>query len=117
MPLLTRLNLAAATSPDLAEALIALDKEGWSETGAKTRWMTGGYFRALYHNYANAYYQYLNGTLDEDQWLPHLREIVFIVEDVDHQAFWSEWKIVYDDPFRELVDELIEGPTQAVLPK
>jgi hypothetical protein len=98
-----QLNLAQATSPELSEAWRTVHEDGW-DTDYHARSLVTGFYRTLLHNWSNAYYQHRNGTLEEDQWLPHLREVQGVVGDPIFGRVWSGWNHVYDDPFRELVD-------------
>jgi len=63
--------------------------------------------RALLHNWSNAYYQYRNGTLEEEQWLPHLREIQHNAKNQILKRVWSEWDYAFDDEFRKLMNETL----------
>ncbi len=100
-----QVNLASATSPELARAFETLRTDGW-EADPISNFLVSGYFRSLFHNWSNAYYQYLNGTLEESQWTPHLREVQVSVTDSVFWRVWGAWEHVYDDPFRVLVDSL-----------
>lgn len=69
-----QLNLATATSMELSVAWRTVREDGW-DADYHARDLVTGFFRTLLHNWSNAYYQYRNGTLEEDQWLPHFREV------------------------------------------
>ena len=73
-------NLAMATSPELSDAIEFVRTEGW-DTDKQARRLVASLYRALFHQWSNAYYQYENGILEEAQWLPHLREAETIVSD------------------------------------
>ena len=102
-----QLNLAAATSVELAEAFQSVDSLGWNDADYRARALVGAFYRTLMHNWSNAYYQYRNGTLDEEQWAPHLREAKETMRAPGMRELWSDWGIVYDDSFRDLMDDLI----------
>jgi hypothetical protein len=101
-----QLNLAGATSPDLVKAFETVQKEGWGADSLADS-MVGSFYRALIHNWSNAYYQYENGTLEESQWAPHLREMKVNASNQLLLKFWSEWSYIYDDHFQELMNDLI----------
>jgi len=100
-------NLAYATSVDLAEAFEAARQKGIENVSAVELELIGGMTRTTFHNLANAYYQFRIGTLEEEQWIPHLNEI----EDFrNYQTMihsWERWKFLYDEPFQKLVDDSI----------
>ena len=102
-----QLNLAAATSVELAEAFRSVETQGWNDADYIARNLVASFYRALIHNWSNAYYQYQNGTLDEEQWAPHLREAEASVQNAAMRELWSEWGYVYADSFRNLMDDLI----------
>lgn len=102
-----QLNLASATSVPLADAFHAVETQGWKDADYRSRSLVTGFFRTLFHNWSNAYFQYNNGTLDESQWAPHWREIAGSVSDPVARQVWSEWSHIYDDSFRELLEGLI----------
>lgn len=101
-----QLNLALATSPELADAFDLVEAQGWDANPQASR-LVGSFYRTLFHNWSNAYYQFLNGTLEEAQWLPHLRDAEVASSSPITRRVWSDWKHVYDDPFRELMDSLM----------
>ncbi len=103
-----QLNLAAATSRELAEAFETVEKDGWDADG-QARDLVSSFFRALLHMWSNAYYQYQNGTLEEVQWLPYLREAKAKANDPNMRKVWADWEIVYDDRFRDLMNDLMDG--------
>ncbi len=101
-----QLNLALATSPELSNAFDIVEAQGW-DTNPQANRLVAAFYRALFHTWSNAYYQFLNGTLEEDQWLPHLRDAEVGLSSPITRRVWSDWKHTYDDPFRELMDALI----------
>lgn len=100
-------NLAEATSVDLANAFETAKTQGWEEATAVERRLLSGYIRTLFHNWSNAYYHYQDGTLDDNQWRSYIREIRSGIRDPLLLQVWSEWGFVFDDKFRELVNDLI----------
>ncbi len=102
-----QLNLASATSIELAEAFRSVETQGWNDADYISKELVAPFYRALIHNWSNAYYQYQNGTLDEEQWAPHLREAEASIQKSGMREVWSEWGYVYADSFRNLMDDLI----------
>jgi len=102
-----QLNLVAATSVELADAMEVMDTQGWNAASFQERTFVTGFFRTLFHNWSNAYYHYQNGTLDEIQWGAYLREAATALESPIIRQVWSEWNFVYDDSFRVLIDDLL----------
>lgn len=88
-----QLNLAGATSLDLAQAFTTVQTEGLgSDSNADS--MVTSFYRALIHNWSNAYYQYENGTLEEAQWKPHLLEMQVNASNEVLVEIWREWSYV-----------------------
>jgi hypothetical protein len=102
-----QLNLVQATSVELADAFESVEERGWSGASYQDQIFLEGFFRTLLHNWSNAYYQYQNGTLDETQWGAYLREARWNAASPMVRQIWSEWNHVYDDSFRNLMDDLI----------
>jgi hypothetical protein len=102
-----QLNLVSATSVELADAFHSVGEQGWNGASYRDRAFLEGFYRTLFHNWSNAYYQYQNGTLDETQWEAYLREAGWNAENPVVRQIWSEWGQVYDDSFRSLMDDLI----------
>ncbi len=101
-----QLNLVSATSLELSEAFVTIETEGW-DADRHARELVSGFYRALLHNWSNAYYHFQNGTLEEAQWLPHLREIEANAKNPIMREVWSGWNHVFDDQFRQLVDDIM----------
>ncbi len=102
-----QLNLASATSVELAEAFRSVETQGWNNADYIAKELVSGFYRTLFHNWSNAHYQYQNGTLEEEQWASHLREAQASLRNPAIRQVWSDWGYVYDDPFRNLMDDLI----------
>lgn len=109
-----QLNLASATSVELADAFQSVEEQGWSGASYADRFMLEGLYRTLFHNWSNAYYQYQNGTLDETQWRAYLREARWNAENPVVRQIWSDWNHVYDDRFRGLMDGLISDTSVSI---
>ena len=101
-----QLNLAGATSPYLVDAYETVSARG-RESDARARGLVDAFERARLHNWSNAYYQYRNGTLEEDQWLPHLREIQHNARNPILKTVWSEWDYAFNDELRKLMDDTL----------
>lgn len=102
-----QLNLASATSIELAEAFHDVSVNGWDVSSYQSRDLVAGFQRTRIHNWSNAFFQYKNGTLDESQWIPIQREVAAAASDDSIRRVWLEWSHVYDDDFRDLVDREI----------
>lgn len=102
-----QLNLTEATSPDLAHAFDEAFAHGWKKSSFTTRSMIGGFYRTLFHNWSDAYYQYRTGMLDEEQWQPYMREMKVDARYPLVRDIWADWGFVYDDSFRKLMDGFI----------
>ncbi len=105
-----QLNLASATSVELAEAFQSVETQGWNDADYVSKVLIASFYRTLFHIWSNAYYQYQNGTLEDEQWASHLREAEAGVQNSAIRQVWSEWGYVYDDSFRNLMDDLIAQP-------
>ena len=103
-----QLNLAQATSAELSEAFAQIGEQGW-DTNKRAQGLVEGFYRTLFHNWSNAYYQYRIGTLDQGQWTPHLREIEITLGKGFVKEVWADWQHVFDDEFRGLVNDLISA--------
>ncbi|MEY2920963.1 MAG: hypothetical protein RL261_2268 [Pseudomonadota bacterium] len=69
--------------------------------------------RARLHNWSNAHCQYRNGTLEDEQWLPHLREIQHNSDNAILKRVWAQWSYAFADQFRKLMDDsLSKGGSQ-----
>lgn len=99
-----QLNLASATSTELAEAFRDVSINGWDNSSFQSRDLVAGFQRTRIHNWSNAFFQYMNGTLDEAQWIPIQREIAATASDESIGKVWAEWNHVFDDDFRTFVD-------------
>jgi hypothetical protein len=100
-------NLAEATSVDLANAFETAQTQGWESASPVERRLLSGFIRTLFHNWSNAYYHYGDGTLDVNQWQSYIREMRSGMGSPLLRQVWSDWGFVYDDQFRELMNELI----------
>ncbi|MDJ0655455.1 MAG: hypothetical protein QNJ40_14935 [Xanthomonadales bacterium] len=98
-----QVNLVQATSPELAEAFETVIRDGW-DASFRARHHIEGFYRTMIHNWSNAHYQYRNGTLDDNQWLPHQREIQASKDNPLIRRVWEDWRHVFDDEFGVLMD-------------
>lgn len=103
-----QLNLAAATTPELAVAFQDVNFNGWDEANFQSRELVAGFQRTRIHTWSNAYFQYQNGTLDEAQWIPIQREIVAAASDDSIRRVWADWNYIYENEFRALVNREIK---------
>lgn len=99
-----QLNLVQATSVELSEAFETARERGW-DAHQRSRDLIEGFYRTLFHNWSNAYYQYRIGTLEHEQWISHLREIEIAVRNDLIRIVWADWEYVFDDEFRRLMSE------------
>lgn len=106
-----QLNLAYATSPELVAAEHEVLTNGWDDASIQSQMLFAGTLRTLFHIWSNAYFQYQNGTLGEDQWAPIKREIIASMEHEAIKRVWTDVGYLYDDDFRTIVDqEIRKGP-------
>ena len=97
-------NLALATNPDLAMALTDVNASGWEASASVSKIQVGAFYRSMIHNWSTGYYQYRQGTLDDEQWAPYLRQMKIDARDPVMRRIWSDWRFIYDDEFQALVD-------------
>lgn len=102
-----QLNLATATSVELAAAFEIVETQGWDAANYQEKFLVAGFFRTIFHNWSNAYYQYQNGTLEPAQWVSHLREVAENARNPVARQIWCDWSDVYDDSFKKLMDDLV----------
>ena len=100
-------NLTVASSPELADAFQKGQGQGWAALESGEQLMVMSFYRSLFHNWSNAYTQFLLGTLERDQWVPHLRDAAPLATDSLGLEVWRQYNHVYDDRFRSLMDSLI----------
>ncbi len=101
------LNLAEATSSELSLAFQEIDEKGFDAASYENRSHVTGFFRALFHNQSNAFYQYRIGVLDEELWAPHDKELEVLAKEEVPVRIWRNVQHLYDQPFRELFDAQI----------
>ena len=102
-----QLNLATATSVELAGACYDLETNAWYGAAYQSRKLATGFYTTLFHKFSNAYFQYNNSTLDDEQWTSHLRDAIESTKHPYARRVWADWNHVYDDGFRALMQELI----------
>jgi len=101
------INMELATSKELGDALARLEEAGWESLSIQDQLHITSFFRALFTNWSNAYYQFLIGTLEKELWLPHLREAESNARNPVVRQLWSDWAYLYDEPFQQLMETLI----------
>jgi len=101
-----QLNLTYLEAPEIAGAFDSVLHAGYENVDHRSRFLVTASYRAIMHNWSNAYYQYRIGTLDDEQWLPLLRDIE--AESPNHYiwAIWEDWGHIFDEPFQLLMDSL-----------
>ena len=55
-----------------------------------SQWLLGASITAIMQNWSNAYYQYRKDTLDEEQWMPIIRDAAYMSELEFTWAIWDE---------------------------
>ncbi len=103
------LNLTLASSPELAAAFETAQSQGFDAVDPAGQIMVTSFYRSLFHNWSSGYSQYLLGTLDQNQWLPHLRDAEAASREPLAWRIWEDWNYVYDDRFRVLMDSFISA--------
>jgi len=98
-------NLSTATSRDLQNAFLVVETDSLGADPGSLD-MVRSFHRVLLHNWSNAYWQYRNGALPEEQWLPHQREMADRASDPLTWWMWNDIQRLYDDRFRSLMDSL-----------
>ena len=102
-----QLNLAEATSSELSLAFQDVSENGYDAASYENRSHVTGFYRALFHNQSNAYYQYRIGVLDEELWAPHYEELKTLAKRNVAVRIWKGNEHLYDQPFRALFGTLI----------
>jgi hypothetical protein len=92
---------------ELAIAFESMEEQGWEGASYANRRLVSGHIRTLFHNWSNAYYQFRNGTLELEQWKAYEREARSAMANPRIRQVWSDWNQVYDDPFRELMNDVM----------
>ena len=100
------LNLTLASSPEISRALVVWGEEPYATLDLDTRMRAAAFYRALFYSISNAHSQFVLGTLDYDEWLPHLRDIASLSAQANTWAFWEDWGHIYSDRFQGLMDSL-----------
>ena len=97
-------NLAMLENQELFEAIQMVTAEG-REANPRATFTVDAWLRALFHNFSNAYFHYRNGTLDESQWMAHLRDAEEGARNKYIREFSSEWRHVFHDDFVAFIDD------------
>ena len=101
-----QLNLTYLQSPETADAFAAVERVGYADADSRSQYLVAAAYRAIMHNWSNAYFQYRIGTLDDEQWGPLLRDIAVESPNAYIWLIWDEWQHIFDDPFQRLMDSL-----------
>ena len=101
-----QLNLTYLEVPEMTDAYLLVAEVGYANADPRSQFLFASAYRAIMHNWSNAYYQYRLGTLDDEQWRPVLRDMVSDSRTANVQAVWDDWAHIFDDPFRSLMDSL-----------
>ncbi len=101
-----QLNLTYLEVPELAVAFPKMDSVGYANVDVRSRFLVTSSYRVILQNWSNAYYQKRIGTLDDEQWLPFLRDIEYESRRAKLWDIWDGQKYGFDDPFRSLMDSL-----------
>jgi hypothetical protein len=114
------LNLAMASSPDLARALAAHTSNP-EEAPREDQVLILGLYRALFHIWSNAHRQHLNGTIDPAVYQAVVQELSAYavdvpaganVEDIRRRQRLTKWaweseRFIYNLDFQRLVDSAL----------
>ena len=98
--------MATLDNQELFNAIEIVAAEGRA-ANQKATFSVDAWLRALFHNWSNAYFHYRNGTLDEVQWMAHVRDAEKGVQDKYVREFWKEWRHVFDDDFAVFIDDTL----------
>jgi len=101
-----QLNLTYLEVPEMMDAYASVDEVGYANADPRSRFLYASAYRAIMHNWSNAYYQYRLETLDDEQWTPLLRDMANDSRNANVLAVWDQWDHIFDDPFRNLMDSL-----------
>ena len=66
-----------------------------------------GYWNAQVMYWENVHYQWENGLLERDHWEAQLASIRLQFDQPASRLYWTNWRHVWREPFREVIDRLI----------
>ena len=99
------LLLMMSTNAELHAAWEKAVNEGYDSLNFHEQTVPNSQVRAAFHINSDSYYQYRNGTLDQEQWDPIMRSIDGWVENASFfWQVWDGWEHIFDDPFREIIE-------------
>jgi hypothetical protein len=116
----SELNLAIASSPELARAMVTL-AENPADALPEDRLRVLALWRALFHVWSNVHRQHLNGTIDPALYDAVVQEISALAgkfhgsavpDDVERRKrqmrwAWESERFVFNPDFQSFVDEII----------
>ena len=94
--------------PARREASRILNRSGWSELDPDQRQLANISTRRRMYVYDNAYYQYLQGTLEEAMFTRYRRSVEGLVRRPWFKEYWDGDSGVFSVPFFDYVNSLIE---------
>jgi len=97
--------------PARREASRILNQSGWSELDPDQRDLANISTRRRMYVYDNAYYQYLQGTLEEAMFTRYRRSVEGLVRRSWFKEYWDGDSGVFSVPFVDYVNSLIEQQT------
>jgi hypothetical protein len=100
------LNLTYIENPESAVMIQHVQDVGLVNADPESRLVAASMIRTLLHNWSNAYFQFRIGTLDDEQWIPLLRDMEGESDQRLTWDVWDNWAHIFDDPFRDLMDSL-----------
>ncbi len=94
-----------AGNPEFAELLVRND--AGERISSADAFRVDVFYRGLFRQWQNAYYQYLNSTLEEDLWFA-LRALIAdgIEEQPGLAAHWRENRDIYTPAFNEMIESI-----------
>lgn len=116
----SELNLAIASSPELAKAMVSL-AENPDDALPEHRLQVLALWRALFHGWSNVHRQHLNGTIDPALYDAIIQEISayagknygpVVPNDVERRKrqmrwAWESERFIFNPDFQSFVDEII----------
>lgn len=101
-----QLNLTYLEAPDVGAAFRTVNEIGYNESDPRTQFLVASAYRAIMHNWSNAYFQYRMGTLDDEQWTPLRNDMAADSRNPNLWLIWDDWYHIFDEPFVTLMDSL-----------
>ena len=101
-----QLNLTYLEAPGMMNAFASGQAIGFENAEPQSQFLVASAYRAIMHNWSNAYFQYRLGTLGDEQWRPVLSDIETESPNEHIWVIWEDWAYIFDEPFRNLMDSL-----------